>query len=272
MKMERPRRPGARRARLSSVANSIRLVKVFSETESELGISALAARLGLAKSTVHRLAATLVDYDMLEQNRETGRYRLGLSLFELGSLVRRKMDVWGEARPQLHALREMTGETAQLAIFDHLNVLYIHKMESRQAVRMSSNVGSRGPAYCTGVGKALLAFQPPEVIRLVIDAGLVRHTESTITTADALQKELAAVRGRGYAVDNEEMEAGLRCVAAPIRDHSGRVIAAIGVAGPVQRMTRKILQTYVPLVTASADAVSRRLGSASAPNFSASEE
>src|SRR5512140_1610353 len=140
--LRKPAKP--RRMRLSSVANSIRLAKAFSEHENEMGISALATRLGLAKSTVHRLATTLVEYDILEQNRESGKYRLGLALFELGTLVRRKMDA--------------VSETLQLAVLDHQSVLYIRILESRQQVRMSSTVGSRAPAHCTSVGKALLAF------------------------------------------------------------------------------------------------------------------
>src|SRR5215211_6601570 len=118
---------------LSSVANAIRLIKAFSEHDYEMGITTLATRLRLAKSTVHRLATTLVEYDMLEQNRETGKYRLGLALFELGTLVRRKMDAASESRDQMHALVEITGETVQLAVLDHLSVLYIRIRESSQA-------------------------------------------------------------------------------------------------------------------------------------------
>src|SRR5215212_12169385 len=134
---DRFKKPKPRRIRLSSVANAIRLTKAFSEHEYEMGISALATRLGLAKSTVHRLATTLVEYDILEQNRETGKYRLGLALFELGTLVRRKMDTASESRTQMSALLEMTGETVQLAVLDHQSVLYIRILESRQQVRMS---------------------------------------------------------------------------------------------------------------------------------------
>lgn len=259
--IDRPaRKPKVRRMRLSSVANSIRLTKAFSEGEYEMGISALAARLGLAKSTVHRLATTLVEYDILEQNRETGKYRLGLALFELGTLVRRKMDVMSEAQAQIHALADLSGETVQLAILDHLSVLYIRIRESRQAVRMSTGLGSRAPAHCTSVGKALLAHQAPEVIQQVIDNGLQRYTPNTITEGPRLLEELASVRQKGYAIDDEEIESGLRCVAAPIRNHSGRVVAAISVAAPVQRMTKKNLQTTVPSVVAAAEAISRRLG------------
>jgi DNA-binding IclR family transcriptional regulator len=259
--MERvARKPKARRMRLSSVANSIRLTKAFSENEYEMGISALAARLGLAKSTVHRLATTLVEYDILEQNRETGKYRLGLALFELGTLVRRKMDTASESRAQMYSLAEMTGETVQLAVFDHLSVLYIRILESRQAVRMSTIAGSRAPAHCTSVGKVLLAHQPPELVKQVIEQGLKRFTTNTITDPAVLGEELTAIRAKGYAIDDEEIEVGLRCVAAPIRNHTGRVIAAISVAAPVQRMTKQNVQTTAPTVVAAADAISRRLG------------
>jgi DNA-binding IclR family transcriptional regulator len=254
------KKPRAKRMRLSSVANSIRLTKAFSETEYEMGISALASRLGLAKSTVHRLATTLVEYDILEQNRETGKYRLGLALFELGTLVRRKMDTASESRAQMYSLAEMTGETVQLAVFDHLSVLYIRILESRQAVRMSTIAGSRAPAHCTSVGKVLLSHQPAEVVRQVTEQGLKRFTTNTITEPGVLAEELAAIRAKGYAIDDEEIEVGLRCVAAPIRNHTGRVIAAISVAAPVQRMTKKNVQTTAPTVVAAADAISRRLG------------
>jgi IclR family transcriptional regulator, KDG regulon repressor len=258
--MERVKKPKARRVRLSSVANSIRLTKAFSEDEYEMGISALAMRLGLAKSTVHRLATTLVEYDILEQNKETGKYRLGLALFELGTMVRRKMDTNSGAQVQIHALADETGETVQLAILDHLSVLYIRIRESRQAVRMSSGLGSRAPAHCTGVGKALIAFQPPEVVQQIIDNGLKRYTQGTITDPEKLRAELATIRQKGYAIDDEEIEVGLRCIAAPIRDHSGQVTAAISVAAPVQRMTKRNLQATIPSVIASAEAISRRLG------------
>ncbi|HXS53422.1 MAG TPA: IclR family transcriptional regulator [Usitatibacter sp.] len=256
----RLKKPKPKRMRLSSVANAIRLTKAFSEQEYEMGISALAMRLGLAKSTVHRLATTLVEYDMLEQNRETGKYRLGLAFFELGTLVRRKMDVTTEAQGEIHALADSSGETVQLAILDHLTVLYIRIRESRQAVRLSSGLGSRAPAHCTGVGKALLAFQSPEAVQLVVDNGLKRYTENTITDPEKLRAELALIRARGYAIDDEEIEVGLRCVAAPIRDHSARVVAAISVAAPVQRMSKKQVQATIPSVVAAAENISRRLG------------
>src|ERR1700674_1959995 len=200
--MERVKKPKPRRMRLSSVANAIRLTKAFSEQDYEMGISALANRLGLAKSTVHRLATTLVEYDILEQNRETGKYGLGLALFELGTLVRRKRDAASAPRQEMSPRAEMTGETVHLAVLDHMSVLYIRILESRQAVRMSTIAGARAPAHCTSVGKALLAYQTPEVVRQVVDNGLKRYTANTITDPALLLEELSAVRGKGYAIDD----------------------------------------------------------------------
>src|SRR5260221_8212557 len=133
--MERVKKPRPRKARLSSVANAILLTKAFSEDEFELGITALAARLGLAKSTVHRLAATLVQYDILEQNRDSGRYRPGLALFELGSLVRRKMDIANGAPPQLRALMESTGESVHPAGLADKRRLHINNMDTTKSAR-----------------------------------------------------------------------------------------------------------------------------------------
>jgi IclR family transcriptional regulator, KDG regulon repressor len=248
------------KARLSSVANSIRLLTSFSGQENELGITTLASRLRLAKSTVHRLAATLTSAGFLEQNSETGKYRLGVALFELGALVRRRMDVANEARPKLRELLEKTGETVQLGIVDHYSVLYVYEMESPRAIRMAAAVGGRAPLHCTAVGKVLLAFQPADYMKQVIERGLTPYTAKTITKRDAVLGMLEEVRLREHAIEDEESEGGLRAVAAPVRNHSGAVIAALGVAAPVQRMSKKIMHTCVPSVIETANAVSARLG------------
>jgi IclR family KDG regulon transcriptional repressor len=258
--MEQAQVARAAKARLSSVANSIRLLTSFSGDENELGITTLAGRLRLAKSTVHRLAATLTSAGFLEQNAETGRYRLGVALFELGALVRRRMDVANEARPKLRELLEKTGETVQLGIVDHFSVLYVYEMESPRAIRMAAAVGGRAPLHCTAVGKVLLAFQAPEYVREVVQQGLTAYTPRTVTKRDALLAMLDEVREREHAVDDEESESGLRAIAAPVRNHTGSVIAAVGVAAPVQRMSKKQMQTCVPGVIATAAAVSQRLG------------
>jgi IclR family KDG regulon transcriptional repressor len=248
------------RTRLSSVANSLRLIRAFSEDHYEIGISDLAKRLGLAKSTVHRLASTLLDQGMLEQNAGDGKYRLGLALFELGTLVRRKMDFTVEARPYLRTLAENTGETVHLAILDRDSVLYIITHESKQALRMGSKVGTRVPVHSTAVGKTLLAFQSEDEVERIVARGLPSSAPNTIIDPKALRRELAQVRARNYAVDDEESEVGLRSIAAPIRSHSGNVVAAISIAGPVHRMTKKMLLGWVRELLEVAESVSRRLG------------
>jgi IclR family KDG regulon transcriptional repressor len=247
-------------SRLSSVASSIRLLKAFSEEQVEIGISDLAKRLGVAKSTVHRLAVTLVADGMLEQNPDTGKYRLGLSLFRLGSLVRRRMNVSTEARPLLRELREKVNETVHLAVLDGTEIMYVFNLESTQSIRMRSDVGVRKPAYCTAEGQVILAYQPPEVIEQVVRDGLAARTPQTITDPLALKKVLEGVRARGCAIEDEESELGMRCIAAPLRNDAGEVVAAIGLAGPVSRLSKKALTTFVPHVIETAAAISARLG------------
>jgi DNA-binding IclR family transcriptional regulator len=235
----------------------------FSDEESEMGISLLADRLGLAKSTVHRLASTLLEAGMLEQNKETGKYRLGLSVFELGSLVRRKMDISVEAKPWLMSLREQAGETVDLSILGAGGVVCVNFLESQKANRISSGIGLRKPVHCTAEGKVLIAFQPESVIERIIKGGLERRTPRTITDPVALREELAAIRARGYATDTEEYELGVSSIAAPIRDDSGHSVAAVGVTAPSQRLQKPQLLSLAGPVTAAARAISLRLGARS---------
>ena len=257
---EMPQKRPTASGRLSSVTSALLVLKVFSQAESELGISSIAQRLGLAKSTVHRLAVTLAGEGFLEQNPQNGRYRLGLSLFSLGALVRQRMDVSNQAHSLLGALRDLTQESIHLAILDETSIVYLYNMESAQAIGTRSYIGSRKPAFCTSEGRALLAFSAPELVATVLKEELVARTPKTTTNAKALRLMLDEVRQLGYATDDEESENGMRSVAAPIRDISGRVIAAVGLAGPIQRLTKKELRRLVPHVVATADAISARMG------------
>jgi DNA-binding IclR family transcriptional regulator len=246
--------------RLSSVTSALMVLKVFSEEESELGISSIAKRLKLAKSTVHRLAVTLTAEGFLEQNPENGRYRLGLALFELGTLVRRRMDVSTLGLPLLGALRDEAQETVHLAILHRTSIVYLFNLESAHAIGMRSYLGARKPAFCTSEGRVLLAFGGPDAVAPVLKEGLVARTPRTNTDPKALLQLLEEVRQVGCAYDDEESEVGVRCVAAPVRDITGRVIAAVGLAGPIQRLTRKDVRAFAPRVVATADALSLRLG------------
>ena len=246
--------------RLSSVTSALLVLKVFSHGEPELGISSIAQRLGLAKSTVHRLAVTLASENFLEQNPQNGRYRLGLALFSLGALVRQRMDVSHQALSLLTALRDETQETVHLAIIDETSIMYLHNMESAQAIGTRSYIGTRKPAFCTSEGRVLLAFNSPELTAAVLSEDLVQRTPKTTTDPKVLRLILDEVRRSGYATDDEESESGQRSVAAPIRDISGKAIAAVGLAGPIQRLTKKELRRLVPQVVATAAGISARMG------------
>jgi DNA-binding IclR family transcriptional regulator len=148
----------------------------------------------------------------------------------------------------------------QLGIVDQLSVLYVYEMESRHAIRMAAAVGGRAPLHCTAVGKVLLAFQPADYVKQVLERGLTANTSRTLTRREAVLEMLEEVRQREYAIDDEESETGLRAIAAPVRNHTGAVIAALGVAAPVQRMSKKTMHTCVPSVIDTASAVSARLG------------
>jgi DNA-binding IclR family transcriptional regulator len=250
----------SKQRRLSSVGTAIQLLKAFSEEQVDIGISELSRRLGVAKSTVHRLAATLAAEGLLEQDHETEKYRLGIALFRLGALVRRRMDVSSQGRPYLYELREKTNETVHLAILDGTEIMYVYNLESTQAIRMRSDLGVRKPAYCTAEGQAILAFQPQTVVDAVIVQGLSPRTPQTITDPAKLIKALAVVRQRGCAIEDEESEIGMRGISAPIRNDAGEVIAAVGLAGPATRLSKKAITTFIPHVIETADLVSRRLG------------
>ncbi len=251
---------GRRPKRLSSVATAIALMKSFSAEEVELGVSELSRKLGVAKSTVHRLAQTLVADGMLEQNTENEKYRLGIALFGLGALVRRRMNLSSEARQDLFKLRQATGETVQLAILDGADIMFVYNLESTQAIRVNSDIGVRKPAVCTASGRAILAFQPSERVAELLCGEVKARTPKTITDPARLMALLADVRAKGYAIEDEESEVGMRAIAAPVRAAGGGVVGSVSVAGPMQRLSKDVLAGYAPLVIETAEAISVRLG------------
>ena len=252
--------PADARRGLSSVTSAMRLLKMFSEGEVEIGVTTLARRLGVAKSTAYRLASTLVAEGMLEQNHETEKYRLGIALFGLGALVRQRMNVSNEARPYLFDLREATNETVHLAILDRASIMYVYDLESTQAIRMRANLGERKPALCTAEGRAMLAFQPREQVEKVLAEKFRARTPKTVTDVATLRAALKDVRTLGYAREDEQSERGMRSIAAPIRDATGQAVAAVGMAGPAQRLSDEVLARFAPLVVETAHVISTRLG------------
>jgi IclR family acetate operon transcriptional repressor len=189
-----------------------------------------------------------------------GHYVLGLRLAELGHVALDTLEIRAKARPVLEGLMEATRETVHLMLLDGQTGLYVDRVESPQRVRVSSSVGHREYLHCSGVGKAILASLPPSRLAEVIARGLPRLTPRTITHPGRLRRHLAGVVRRGYAIDNEEGEPGIRCVGAPVFDHRGDVVASVSVAGPAYRLPLAQLAAWGPRVAEAAAAISAALG------------
>ena len=239
---------------------AISLLHVLATGPVERRLSDLADA-GLHKSTAFRLLEALRQHGLVEFNQETSRYRLGLGLFELGMAAVTRLDVSQCAPPILEALAADTGESASLGIFDDREVIHILRVESLHPLRLPSLAGRRSPAYCTGIGKAILAHLDPLRLKTYLDeVELDPRTPRTITDADALRQDLRRIRSRGWSLDDEEIFPGLRCVAAPIFGLDGRVVAGVSVAGPTSRMPKDSLQRFTGRVVEAAGKISRRLG------------
>ncbi len=252
--------------RVQVVDRVLAALDVLANRSSECSLVELCRELDLHRSTVHRLMMVLEQHRLVDKNPETGRYRLGLKLFELGSKAITALDPRRHARPHLDRLQRELGETVFFCILDDGQVFYLEKVESQQSIRTACTVGSRAPAYCTAVGKAMLAELPDaEVNDIVRRWGLKAITAKTITSATALRTELKAIRSRGYAIDNEEKEEGLRCVSAAVRGHSGKLLSAISVSGPAFRITKERIPEIGQVVMRVANDLSVEFGYRAAP-------
>ena len=241
--------------------NAARLLKVFRSRETDLGVSELSRRLGLGKSTVHRMLTTLVAEGLVEQDPRTGGYRLGIVMFELGQAVRVHMDLHAAVGPVLTELRTQTGESSQVGVLDGHEVVYVDRMESAHSLRLFTDTGRRVPVHCTSSGKVLLAYLPEARRQAVLrEAPLDALTPHTITSRDLLAGELDRVRRRGWSEAVNEREIGIASIAAPIRDVSGEVVAAISIGVPLARCTVMALRRLAPVIMEAAEAASRRLG------------
>ena len=243
----------------TSLGKGLELLVLLAESDEPLRIVELAERAGRPKSTVHRLLATMLAMRVVEQT-DDGRYAIGLRLFEIGSRAIVRMSLRDVAAPELRRLSTELGETSHLGVLDENEIVYVEKVEGSASIRMSSQVGHRNPLHCTGIGKALLAFAGEGAIDAICDGELEARTEHTITDGDALREELARTRKRGFSIDDEEVEAGLRCVGAPVLEAEGRPLAAISIAGPAMRMDIERCREVGPVLTAAAERISRSLG------------
>lgn len=246
---------------IQAVSHALDLLEQFHDDVDELGVTELSKRLKLHKNNVFRLLATLESRGYIEQNRATENYRLGLKSLELGQTFIQQMGLLRQAKLALEQLVEECNETAYVAIFKENHVVYLDVVETDMTVRVVSRVGSRLPAYCTASGKVHLAHMSEEELDNSLPRKFTAYTDTTITTLDQLKEELSQVAEQGYAIDNEEMDTGVRCVAAPIRDYTRRIVGAISLSGPSMRFTdERIREELVPLVMDAASTLSTRLG------------
>lgn len=246
---------------IRSVQRTMTLLRAFTLQHPQLGLTELAQRLRLHKSTVHRILATLQRDGFVAQDAVSGKYQLGLPLFELGSLVINTMEIRPQARAYLGEIHEACGETVHLAILDEGDVVYIDKIESTRRVRMYSQVGRRAPAHCTGLGKVLLAWLPDPALNQVLERkGLPAFTSRTITSPKELREELAQIRKQGFAIDSGEHEELVRCAAAPVYDHTGQVVAAVSIAAVGVEIDSHRFADLITLVTHGTQQISEAMG------------
>lgn len=240
---------------------ALALLDTLGRQAPDSSLNDLRYALKLHKSTVHRLLMVLERHRLVDKSAQTGRYRLGLKLFELGSKAIGMLDLREVARPYLQRLQQDTQETVNLAILDHGEVLYLDRIEPQKNLRMVAPVGHRFPMNSTALGKAILgAMSEVDAVALLRQSGLKSRTRNTITSTVAMREELRATRNRGYAIDDEENEEGARCIAAAVRDHLGNPVAAISVSGPAMRVGKNKVPGIARLIVDAANWVSVELG------------
>lgn len=245
---------------IASVASTLELLEVFSERSGPLPMSAFVEATGKPKSSVHRMLATLVTLGFVEQDPETGAYRLTLKMWRLGMAALSDLDITMLSPPHLEALMRATDETVHLSVLDPSgDVMYVAKMEAPRSIRVQTQLGKLSPSWCTATGRCILAFRS-EVADEVLGRRLKPRTKLSVTDPERLRAILADVNAHGYAITRGENHPEMGGIAAPIRDYSGRVIAACGVAIPAFRMDQDIVERCVPLVVKTAAAISAELG------------
>ena len=246
---------------VKAVGNALKVLTLLGERQDPASLSSIARNIDLHKSSVHRLLQTMKEYEFVQQDPKSKKYRIGLKFFEIANTLDREMDIRQQARPFLESLRDEVNETIHLGIIQDHEVVYLDKMEPDRALRMYSAVGKRAPMHATGIGKAVLAhFSDKELDWYIENKGLSKYTEKTITDLSDLNSELEKIRELGYALDNREHEEEIVCVAAPIFEREGRVVGALSIAAPAHRRSVDQMSSLGTMVHDYANKVSAKLG------------
>ena len=242
-------------AEIQSLARGLKILNLLEHARNGMGTTEVANQLSIDKSSASRLLHTLAKYGFVDQDEHTSRYSLGPQLLTLGQHLLNRITLRDHARPYLHQLVDKTGECAHLAIQAQRQALYIDQVESTAALRVESEIGTLSPLHCTALGKVMLAFgdcHMPEELK--------PFTHRTVTDRSTLEAQLVQTGRRGYAIDDEEYNYGVRCVAAPVYDHRGALVGTIGISGPAGRVTLERIDEFGTVVKDTAAALSTRLG------------
>jgi IclR family acetate operon transcriptional repressor len=254
------------RSGVQSVERTLDILESLVDFGSEVGLVEISQAVTLPLATVHRLLGTLIRRGYVKQNRQNRKYSLGFRALQMGNDMRQRFSLRLEARPFLHRLMERTGESANLAVLDDGEVVYIDQAQSSKILRMFTQLGNRVPAHSTGSGKVMLAFGPPETAEGVLRRyGMPARTQNTITDPAHFREELGRIRGQGFALDDEEHEEGVRCIAVAVRDGSGQVVASLSVSGPATRLNDAQVSAYTSEILDCGRQLSARLGYAGEP-------
>lgn len=247
---------------VQAVNNAIDILTLLGDTDSELSMSEVGAKLSLTRSNVNKLLATLETFGYVEYNRYTGNFRLGVKTFQISQAYINKLNLIEISIQVLNMVKEKLNESVYISVLRDDKVVYLNMVESDQAVRVLPRIGNVGPAYATATGKAQLAFKSSSEIERLYKNGMQKVTSQTINTIPELEKELSAIKEQGFAVDDEEYEEGVRCVGAPVFDFMNDVIGGISVSAPLERLSEERIENeVVPVVVEAAKLLSAKFGS-----------
>ena len=249
---------------IKSIYKALDVLEVLASEPKGLSLTEIGEKLNMQLSTAHRILSTLKHRGYIEQSSAKGRYRLGLKTLEIGLAMQAQLQLLERASPCLQKLADATKETVNLAILDPDcdEVVYIAKIDSPEVLKTDIKIGTKLLAHCTALGKVLLAFLPEEEFnrRFSSRGHLPTYTPNSLSTFEELREDLAKVRKQNFAIDNEEFKIGVKCIAAPIRDSTGKVVAAVSIAGPTSRLSSERIDEFKKLVVDTANEISVKLG------------
>jgi IclR family KDG regulon transcriptional repressor len=246
---------------INSILRASKILRCFLGVKTHFKISELARELGLDRSTTYRVLLSLERCGFVEKDKKTGEYSLGVAAFEIGNTYLKRMDFLSISKPIMTDLAVKVQETVHLAVLSDIEIIYVDKVDSPRTLGVMSKIGQRAPVYCTALGKVLLAHQSKgEMSRIIQEIKLKPYTKNTIISKKGLTEELREIREKGCALDRREYEEGVECIAAPIRDHLGNVIAALSISGPQRKVGTPNEAQFVSQVVEAAILISSKMG------------